>query len=209
MTNGAFIAFEGPEGAGKTTQLERLADRVAAAGRKVVQTREPGGTEQGEALRALLLDPSSTWSPIAEALLMNAARSAHLSEVIEPALARGDVVLTDRFSLSTLAYQGGQVDAGLLAAIEDEVVTIRPDLVLVFDLPPEEGLRRAAARSRADRFEARPASFHRAVADRFKECARMRGYPIIDATGPAEAVEARVLDAIKQGLPNLLGDADD
>lgn len=205
MTEGTFIAFEGPEGAGKTTQLVRLANRLKAAGQTVVQTREPGGTEQGEALRALLLDPAATWSPTAEALLMNAARSVHLSEVIEPALARGDVVLTDRFSLSTLAYQGGHVDAALLTAIEAEVVTTQPDLVLVFDLPPEEGLRRAAARSRADRFEARPASYHQAVAARFKECAQERSYPIIDATGQADDVEARVLEAIEAALPRLLG----
>lgn len=203
---GAFIAFEGPEGAGKSTQAAALAARLRGAGHEVVLSREPGGTAEGEALRALLLDPAHNWTGEAEALLMNAARAQHLSGVIRPALDRGAVVITDRFSMSTRAYQGGGggVDDAFLAALEAQICQPSPDLTLVFDLPPEEGMARAHARGQADRFEQRPMAYHLAVAARFRELAAGPGAAAIDARGTPDDVGARVDTALRQALPGLL-----
>ncbi len=207
MTRGTFITFEGPEGAGKTTQIARLADTLRAAGHKVLLTREPGGTHEGEGVRASLLDERATWSPLAEALLMNAARDAHMGQVILPALARGETVLSDRFAHSTRAYQGGggKVDPALLAAIEQAVCTRMPDLTLIFDLPPELGLARAGERGRADRFEAKGMDYHRAVAAAFRQIAEedpacVRG----DADGSIDKVSEEILNSIRAHLPSLL-----
>ena len=204
---GRFVVLEGPEGAGKTTQLDRLAAMVPDA----VVTREPGGTRGGEAVRAALLDPDAAWSPLAEALLMNAARDAHLAEVVLPALEAGRDVLCDRFADSTEAYQGGG------GALTDEVTaTLRrwvcprePDLVLVFDLDVRLGLDRAAARGRADRFEAKGAAYHERVRTRFRQIAERPGAVLIDADGTPDAVALRVRAAVARALPGLLARADD
>ncbi|MEM6914194.1 MAG: dTMP kinase, partial [Pseudomonadota bacterium] len=137
-----FITFEGPEGAGKSTQVKRLAAALEEAGRPVTMTREPGGTREAEALRRLLLAPEHRWSALAEALLMNAARDSHVDGVIEPALFRGDVVLCDRFFDSTEAYQGGEdgVPGDLLADLRTSAGRCVPDLTLILDLSASEGL---------------------------------------------------------------------
>jgi dTMP kinase len=146
---GFFITLEGPDGAGKTTQWALLADFLAAAGYSVVRTREPGGPPQAEAIRALLANPSADWLPRTEVYLLEAARHEHVERCIRPALAAGQIVLCDRFTDSTLAYQGyGKgLDLAWLRA-ENEAATggLQPDLTLLYDLAPEEALQRIAAR---------------------------------------------------------------
>lgn len=150
--SGLFITLEGPEGAGKSTNREYLAEHLRAHGLDVVLTREPGGTPLAERIRELLLAPSDeTMDADTELLLVFAARAQHLAQVIRPALARGAIVLCDRFTDATYAYQGGGrgLSVERIATLETFVQgDLRPDLTLVFDLPVEVGLSRAAARGR-------------------------------------------------------------
>lgn len=200
--SGLFITLEGPEGAGKTTNREFLAERLRAAGRQVLLTREPGGTPLAERIRELLLTPSD--EPMAsdtELLLMFAARAQHLEQVIRPALAAGKVVLCDRFTDATYAYQGGGrgLSEERIAVLETFVQgDLRPDLTLVFDLPVEVGLARAAARGRLDRFEQEGREFFEAVRQAYlRRAARYpERYRIIDAGQP--------LDQVQQQLERLL-----
>ena len=200
--SGRFVVFEGPDGAGKTTQIARLAEALPDA----IVTREPGGTKGGEAVRAALLSQETEWSPLAEALLMNAARDAHIREVIEPALAEGRPVLCDRFSASTAAYQGGGggLDRGIVETLRGWVCPRAPDLTLVFDLDVKVGLDRAAARGRADRFEAKGAEYHERVRAAFRRIAAQPGAALIDASGSQDDVAARVAAAVHEALPGLL-----
>src|SRR5665213_370928 len=141
MARGIFITFEGGEGAGKSAQAARLADRLAALGHDVVRTREPGGSPGAEAIRALLVTGAADrWSPVSETLLMYAARRDHIEQVITPALERGAVVVCDRYADSTRAYQGagGGAPPSLIEALEEAVLgAARPDLTLILDLPVE------------------------------------------------------------------------
>jgi dTMP kinase len=194
---GCFITTEGIDGAGKTTQIDRIAARWHAAGHDVVRTREPGGTPLAESLRALLL--SSDMDPLTETLLAFAARRDHLRTVIEPALARGAVVLCDRYTDATYAYQGGGrgVDLRTVEQLEAWVQAGRqPDLTLWFDLRPEEAARRRAGARAADRFEAEQLAFFQAVragyARRFADLPRVAR---LDAEQPPEAVAAQI-DAV-------------
>ena len=209
MTRGRFITLEGGEGAGKSTQLRRLAERLRARGLEVVATREPGGSPGAEAIRELMLnDAEDRWSPVTETLLMYAARRDHIERVIAPALARGAWVVCDRFADSTRAYQGagGGTDPALIAALESQVLgEARPDLTLIFDIAPEAGLERAQARGGEMRFESKGLAFHQRLRQGFlaiaeaepERCAR------IDAAGSMEAVEAAVWAAVaaRLGLP--------
>ncbi|MEM1410030.1 MAG: dTMP kinase [Pseudomonadota bacterium] len=203
-----FITFEGPEGAGKSTQVQRLAEALKEAGHDVVVTREPGGAPEAEALRALLLDTEQTWSGLAEALLMNAARDAHIRQTITPALERRSVVLCDRFFDSTRAYQAS-VGEETLQAIHRAVVPQLPALTLLFDLPVDVGLARAAKRGAADRFEAKGSAFHQAVRDNFLRFAadEPTRFAVIDAGKPLEEVTASVLKVVHDRLPSLLSGA--
>jgi dTMP kinase len=201
-----FITFEGGEGAGKSTQIRLLAARLEALGRKVCLTREPGGAPEAEALRELLIHGGTDrWSPEAEALLNYAARDAHLRQTIRPALARGEVVLCDRFMDSTRAYQAyaGGADMGLVDALERAIVgPTRPHLTLVFDLDPALGLARAQARGGADRFERKGLAFHERLREGFiaiaaadkKRCVRLDASRSIDAIAAeiASIVEVRL-----------------
>ncbi|MCQ8186236.1 dTMP kinase [Parvularcula maris] len=200
-----FITFEGPEGAGKSTQVKALAKALKKAGRDVTTTREPGGAPGAEALRSLLLDKDNHWSPTAETLLMNAARDTHIRHTIAPALSRGEVVLCDRFCDSTEAYQIG-ADEALIAQLREKVVERMPDLTLLFDLPVEVGLSRANERGAADRFEARGLDFHQAVRERFLAIAAREPSRVvrIDANQPQEDVEKEVRAAVNARLPGLL-----
>ncbi len=208
MARGRFITFEGGEGAGKSSQVRRLADRLAAAGRSVVRTREPGGSPGAEAIRDLLVtgDPDR-WSPLTETLLMYASRRDHIERVIAPALARGDWVICDRFADSTRAYQGagGGAPGALIAALEDQVLgDTRPDLTLILDLPVEVGLARAAARdSNAEtRFEAKGAAFHQRLRDGFLAiaAAEPERCVVLDGAGSIEAVAEAVWRRVSQRL---------
>ena len=193
-----FITFEGGEGTGKSTQVSHLAGYLREQGRKVVATREPGGTRKGEALRKLLLnDPALNWSADEETLLNYAARAAHLQEVIRPALADGVTVVCDRFMDSTRAYQGfaGGGSIALIDQLEAAVVgNDRPDLTFVFDLDPEIGLQRARARGAADRFESRGMAFHTALRQAFAEIARANPQRcrLIDASLPEADVTRQI-----------------
>ena len=204
--SGLFITLEGPEGAGKSTNREYLAARLRAYGLDVVLTREPGGTPLAERIRELLLTPSEeTMAVDTELLLMFAARAQHLAAVIRPALARGAVVLCDRFTDATYAYQGGGrgVDVARIATLEDFVQgDLRPDLTLVFDLPIEIGLARAAARGRLDRFEQEGQGFFEAVRQAYlqRAHAQPQRYAILDAGQTLSAVQT-ALDAL---LPDIL-----
>lgn len=207
MTRGIFITFEGGEGAGKSTQIRRLAERLRADGRDVVLTREPGGSPGAESIRELLLNgETDRWSPLTEALLMNAARRDHIERVIAPALARGAVVLCDRFADSTRAYQGagGAVDPAVIAQLEAAVVgDMRPDLTLIFDLPVEEGLRRALSRNGGEeRFEAKGAAFHERLRAAYLDIARAEPERcvLVDATATLDAVEAAVAAVVDPRL---------
>lgn len=198
-----FIAFEGGEGAGKSTQARLLAEALRARGHTVVVTREPGGTPGAEAIRALLLaPPGAPWPPQAEALLFAAARADHVAHLIRPALARGDWVICDRFVDSSRAYQGGAGGLG------DDAITalhafgsggLRPDRVILLEGDEAALADRLAARGKAaDAIEGRSADYHRAVAAAFRTLAEAdpHGFARIDALGAPEDVHARILAAL-------------
>ena len=206
MARGRFITFEGGEGAGKSTQLKRLAERLRGRGLEVVATREPGGSPGAEAIRELVLNGAADrWSPATETLLMYAARRDHIERVIRPGLERGAWVVCDRFADSTRAYQGtgGGTDPAFIAALEQHVLgETRPDLTLVFDLPPEAGLARAQARGGEMRFESKGLAFHQRLREGFLAIARAEPQrcALIDATGSMDAVEAAVWAAVEARL---------
>ena len=194
---GCFITTEGIDGAGKTSQIDRIATRWRDAGHEVVRTREPGGTPLAESVRELLL--SRDMDPLTETLLAFAARRDHLQRVVEPALARGAVVLCDRYTDATFAYQGGGrgVAWSTIAQLAEWVQGERePDLTLWFDLRPEEAARRRAGARAPDRFEAEQLAFFEAVragyARRFADAPRVAR---LDAEQTPEAVAAQI-DAV-------------
>ena len=204
MTRGTFISFEGGEGAGKSTQIRRLAERLQADGADVVLTREPGGSLGAEQIRDLILNGDvDRWSPVTETLLMYAARRDHIERVIRPALDRGAWVVCDRYADSTRAYQGvaGGTDPGLIASLEQYVLEgAHPDLTLVFDLDPELGLARAIDRAGAEmRFESKGASFHARLREAFLAiaAAEPERCTVIDASGTQDEVEASVWAAVE------------
>ena len=206
MGRGSFITFEGPEGAGKSSQIQMLGDALSASGREVVITREPGGTPLAEKIRGLvreeLDDPPVTRS---EVLLFLAARAQLVSQVIRPALERGEWVLCDRFADSTFAYQGyGRgIEVGLLKDLNGFATEgLTPDLTILLDVPPEVSRvrlaeRQAATSTAADRIEQAGDMFHRRLRDGFLELARAEPerFAVIDSSGDRAAVSAAVLAA--------------
>lgn len=206
MTQGFFISFEGGEGAGKSTQIRRLADGLQAAGHDVVVTREPGGSSGAEAIRELLVNGAADrWSPVTETLLMYAARRDHVERVIRPALAQGKVVLCDRFADSTRAYQGagGDAPASLIASLEEHVLNgTVPILTLILDLPAQVGLQRAEARGGAARFESKGLEFHERLRAGYLEIARKEPERcvVIDADAEIDAVTVAIADAVARRL---------
>jgi dTMP kinase len=203
---GLFVAFEGGEGVGKSTQIARAAEWLRAQGYPVLETREPGGTPLGEVLRHLVLDPDGHVTPRAETLLYAADRAYHVDTMIRPALEAGQVVLTDRYVDSTLAYQGA--GRGLDDA---RVVTtwatggLLPDLTVLLDLDPRIGLARAGARSSLDRLEADSLAFHEAVRAGFLALAAEapERYVVLDAALPAAALAEMVAAALAPRLRPL------
>jgi dTMP kinase len=207
MTRGLLITFEGGEGVGKSTQVARLAPRIAALGCEVVTTREPGGSPGAELIRNLLVrGTADRWSPVTETLLIYAARRDHVERVIAPAMERGAVVVCDRFADSTRAYQGagGGAPIELIEALERHVLGgARPALTLIFDLPAEAGLARAAEREHLEtRFEAKGLAFHRRLRAAFLDIARAEPERcvVIDAAADADEVEAAAWSAVSGRL---------
>ena len=208
---GLFITLEGPEGAGKSTNREYLAQRLREHSLDVVLTREPGGTPLAERIRELLLAPADEpMNSDTELLLVFAARAQHLARVIRPALARGAVVLCDRFTDATYAYQGG--GRGLPTPRIEQLECfvqgeMRPDLTLIFDLPVEIGLSRAAARGRLDRFEQEGLEFFEAVRSAYLNRAQQdrQRYRVVDAGQSLAAVQQSLDRLLPEVLERALG----
>lgn len=201
-----FITVEGIEGCGKSTLVAGLAERLRASGREIIVTREPGGTPAGDAIREVFLQPGLHVSPLAEALLINAARAQHVLEVVDPALRRGAIVLCDRFVDSTLAYQGyGRgIDLAFLREICDAATGgLEPDLTFVLDLPVPVSRERTAARDRGhgDRMERQDEAFYERARGGFLELARNAPrYRVLDATKTPLELVAQAYDAIAGAL---------
>ena len=197
--DGLFIAFEGGDGAGKSTQVRLLADALRARGRTVTVTRQPGGTELGAAIRDLVLHGDHV-SPRAEALLFAADKAHHVDQLVRPALLRGEVVLTDRYTDSSVAYQGAGRDLGA-AEVHDlqmwAVGGLTPDLTVVVDVPAEEGRRRRGETH--DRLESEADPFHEAIRQHY--LAMAAGHPerylVVDGTLPPERLHEAVLDRLE------------
>ncbi|NYZ12070.1 dTMP kinase [Azospirillum sp. RWY-5-1] len=208
MTRGRFVTLEGGEGAGKSTQLRRLAETLEARGIDPVTTREPGGSPGAEEIRRLLVDGEpGRWGAMTEALLHTAARRDHLERTVWPALDAGQWVLCDRFYDSTMAYQGyglglGRETIGSLQRLA--LGDFAPDLTVILDLPVEEGLARAASRPGAeDRYERMDRAFHERLRAGFLDiAAREPGRcVVVDARGTEDAVQAAVVSVVERLLP--------
>ena len=210
---GLLVVFEGSEGAGKSTQLRRLARSLAQAGHDVVSVREPGGTPLGDEIRRVLLDPASDIAPAAEALLFMASRAQLVERVVRPALERGAIVLVDRFFLSTYAYQAdarGLPLADVREANRLAVGELVPDLTLLLQLPSGDGLARAAQRSGPDRMEQTGGAFHDRVAAAFARFATVEWQqshpecgPImpVDGSGDEDTVARRIATVLANRWP--------
>ncbi len=190
--HGLFVVVEGPDGAGKTTLAQGLARRARSAGLEVLEVREPGGTETAEAARALVWDPARDWTAVGELFLVLAARAELVEKVLRPQLARGSVIIGDRFDLSTEAYQvagRGLLSSDVLAANRLATGGLRPDLTFVLDVPPAVGRERQLAQGkRPDRMELEDSALHERVA-RFYLDAGGSDVVHLDATQPPGAVE--------------------
>jgi dTMP kinase len=206
---GRFISFEGGEGSGKSTQIAHLAESLRNAGREVIVTREPGGSPMGERVRGLLLDPDATFDAVAQAFLFSAARRDHVRQLIQPALDRGAIVISDRFADSTRAYQqaAGEVPDSLVEMVTAAAVgeTI-PDLTVLLDIDPALGMARAERRRgksvRPDLFESSTLAFHAKVREGYLGLARREPgrFAVIDAAKSPDAVAASVAQTVAERL---------
>ncbi|QKV18156.1 dTMP kinase [Oricola thermophila] len=208
---GLFITFEGGDGTGKSTQIARLAERLRGTGHAVTVSREPGGTPGAEAVRHVVLDTSAAepFGPYFEAMLFAAARNDHVEQKIRPALRDGHIVLVDRFMDSTRVYQGvsADLDPDFLQALERVAIAgVVPDLTIILDLPPEEGLKRAHARrdpdAPADRFEKEDIAAHEIRRNAFLDIARREPdrCRVVDASGDPDAVAERVWAVVRDAV---------
>ena len=206
---GKFISFEGGEGSGKSTQIKKLAERLATTKLRTIVTREPGGSPGAEIIRHLVLSGmGKLLGPDAETLLFAAARDDHVRTVIQPALNQGTWVLCDRFSDSTRAYQGrlGQVAPGLLNAMQRVTIgDLKPDLTIILDIPVEIGMQRAAARRGTgvpDRFEAENVKFHEDLREAYQQIAGEdpQRCVLVDADADAETVAEQIWQALRDHL---------
>ena len=204
MQQDVFITLEGVEGAGKSTLMAYAAEYFSEKGREVIQTREPGGTKTGEQIRAILLDSDNkTLTDNTELLLMFAARMQHIDEVIKPALSSGKIVICDRFTDATYAYQGAGrgLDTTRIEALEKWVQQgLKPDITLLFDLDIETGLRRANQRSDADRFEQEEISFFERIRSCYLKRAKeeSKRFRIIDASQSFENVKLQIQTILEE-----------
>lgn len=211
MGRGRFITLEGGEGAGKSTQIRLLADALRAAGIDVVTTREPGGSPGAEAVRDLLVNGEpGRWLPVSEAMLLSAARHDHVMRTIRPALDAGQWVLCDRFADSTMAYQGygHGMDHGVLTALRDIAVgDTTPDLTLILDIDPAQGLARAASRRGGeDRYERMQITFHEKLREGYQAIAKAEPSrcAVIDASSGIDAIQSDIRAAIADRLGVVL-----
>lgn len=206
MARGKFITIEGGEGVGKTTNIAFIRAWLEQRNIAYVSTREPGGTIYGEKIRALLLDhQDEAVDPLAELLLIFAARAQHLARVIKPALERGEWVLCDRFTDATYAYQGGGRELGLEAvAVLEQFVqgSMRPDLTLILDLDPETGMQRASDRGNLDRFESEQTAFFQRVRKTYLHLAGQnpQRYAVVDASQSLVEVQQTIAVALNRHL---------
>jgi dTMP kinase len=195
-----FVDIEGIESSGKTTLLKGLVQRLSIEGRDAVVTREPGGTATGDAIRTIFLDRTLLIEPLTEVFLVNAARAQHVAEIVRPALSAGRLVLCDRFTDSTLAYQGygrGLELDSLRRLCAEATGALEPDLVLLLDLPVDVARGRLDERAYdADRIEREDAAFHERVRKGFLELARSPSHRVLDATLPREALLDAAWDCI-------------
>ena len=203
-----FVAFEGPEGAGKSTQLRRLAEALKAQGLEPLVTKEPGGTPVGEHVRrVVLLEPDLDINPMTEFLLYSASRAQLVADVLRPALTAGRTVLCDRYTGASVAYQGyGRgLPLGFVRSFSAEVTGgLTPDLTLLFDLEPEVGLARVARRGEKDRLEGADLAFHRRVRAGFlAQAEEDSSWKIIDASPSEAAVERLVRETVQAYVPGL------
>ena len=209
-SGGVLIAFEGGDGAGKSTQAARLAAWLTERGHEVVATRQPGGTPVGAAVRAILLEPATgELSPRTEALLYAADKAEHVDTVVLPALERGAVVVTDRYVDSTLAYQGAGralTPDELQWLVDWATRRVRPALTVLLDVDVDTGSERLAG---LDRLEAEPAEFHRRIRGRFRELAEAEPtrYLVLDAGAPADQISTAVRDRVQAVLPAVAAGA--
>ncbi|KRF09390.1 thymidylate kinase [Arthrobacter sp. Soil782] len=202
-----FIAFEGGDSAGKSTQAARLAESLQADGQTVVRTREPGGTEIGEKLRSLVLDHGHGHIDArTEALIFAASRAAHVHQVILPALERGDVVICDRYIDSSVAYQGVGRGLGADSVLEINlwaVEGLRPDLTVLLDVDHVEGRsRRTSTAAQEDRMESEPDSFHRQIRAAFRDQSALNpeAYLVLNASDPVDELAAIIASAVRERL---------
>lgn len=206
MNKGFFISLEGGEGAGKSTQHKHIVDWLAGQGKTVIEAREPGGTVVSEQIRQVLLDTRNAGlNPTAELLLLFAARSQLVQEVILPALEAGKVIVCDRFADASYAYQGGgrQLGAKTVEAVEQLVLgNLQPDLTLLFDVPVELGMKRVAGRGEADRFEVESIKFFERVRNAYlaRAEAAPRRFRVIDASKNQEEVWQQVKSVLRAEL---------
>jgi dTMP kinase len=202
-TKGLFIVFEGPDKSGKSTQARLLADSLRARGREVLHTREPGGTSVAEGVRQVLLDPGLTIDPLAELFLYEASRAQHTNEKIRPALAAGQVVISERFTMSTDAYQGAARGLGLkTTAALNKIATggLKPDLTLLLDIPVAEFDARDRARE-LDRLERENADFRLKVRRGYLKAAKADPRAVVlDGRRPADELQARILKLVGKML---------
>ena len=192
-----FITFEGIEGCGKTTQIDLLFNYLRGKGYKIIKTREPGGTAFGETLRETFLKTDSKVSPMCELLIFAAMRAQHVEELIEPALRDGYIVLCDRFSDATYAYQGyGRgLDLSTIRTLNDlSAHGISPDLTIILDCPAREGLTRKARSAEMDRFEREEISFHNRIRKGYKELAKQNRdrFLVLDGTDNVKTIQSAI-----------------
>jgi dTMP kinase len=197
-----FISFEGIEGSGKSTQTKLLAGYFRSRGHTVVETAEPGGTKIGDKIRGLLLEPGNHMDPLTELLLYYASRAQHVREVIYPAILRNNIVITDRFTDSTVAYQGYArgIDLTIIDTLNEIVVPdMKPYLTILLDLDVEEGLRRNRNARKEDRFELEAVEFHGRVRQGFLEIAKEEPERIrvVDASGDAEGISKEIIKIVE------------
>jgi len=211
---GVFITFEGPDGSGKSTQMRLLAERLRGSGYRILESVEPGGTSIGRQIRRILLDPANQeLCPTTELLLMFAARAQNVEQWILPALAEGKIVLSDRFTDSTIAYQGAGRNLGIETVLEVDRIAchgVAPDLTLVIDIDAEAGLARAHCRNRSragaseSRIDEQAVEFHRKVREAYHSLAARepRRVRLIDGNAQPEVIAERVWEAVRGVLPN-------